>query len=333
MPYLEVVLIILLLMVALCLLLLILRHRFAVQLALSAIRPQPIGYGAVLTQEVNRNHTDPALMDLKYEKLFLKNKRGQELTARLYLTPSQTDRYILFEHAYNYPWVGALKYLPMMLDLGFNVLVPDHQAQGESQGDFITFGALESDDSLEWLGEIRRYAQLSGFERARIGVMGESMGAVTALLTMAKANSPSVRMEDKPLFCVADCPFSNFDSIMTAQALKRGGKNAVRLLPLVKSIILSRSGADMDEVDAVKAAAAIRVPVLLFHGTDDPLVPVSMSQEIAAANPNITLCLVKGAKHMNCYSTDPEEYRRQFVELLKQVPFENETAEEFAVYL
>ena len=332
MPDLQII-VVLILIVVLLLLALLLRHQVAVKLALSAIRPKPISYGAVLTQEVNRNHVDPALMDLKYEKLFLKNKREQELTARLYLAPSQTDRYILFLHAYNYPWVGVLKYLPMLRDLGFNILVPDQQAQGESQGDFITFGALESDDSLEWLGEIRRYAQLSGFERARIGVMGESMGAVTALLTMAKANSPSVKMEDKPLFCVADCPFSNFDSLMELRAEKHGGKNALRLLPLVKSIIKSRSGADMDEVNTVKAAAAIRVPVLLFHGTDDPLVPASMSQEIAAANPNIKLCLIEGAKHINCYATDPKEYRRQFVELLKQVQFENETSEEFAVYL
>ena len=46
---------------------------------------------------------DPDRMDVKYDKLFLVNQRGQELTARLYLTPSQTDRYILFLHGYNYP--------------------------------------------------------------------------------------------------------------------------------------------------------------------------------------------------------------------------------------
>ena len=130
MPDLQII-VVLILIVVLLLLALLLRHQVAVKLALSAIRPKPISYGAVLTQEVNRNHIDPALMDLKYEKLFLKNKRGQELTARLYLAPSQTDRYILFLHAYNYPWVGVLKYLPMLRDLGFNILVPDQQAQGE----------------------------------------------------------------------------------------------------------------------------------------------------------------------------------------------------------
>ena len=113
--------------------LLLIYYRMALRFALQAIDPQRMNYGAVLRQEMERNQLDPDRMDVKYDKLFLVNQRGQELTARLYLTPSQTDRYILFLHGYNYPWIGVLKYLPMLLRLGFNVLVPDLQAQGESR--------------------------------------------------------------------------------------------------------------------------------------------------------------------------------------------------------
>ena len=225
-----------------------------------------------------------------------------------------------------------LKYLPMLLRLGFNVLVPDLQAQGESQGSYITFGALESDDCLEWLEQIHKHAQVNGFNRARVGVMGESMGAVTAL-TMEKANSQSVPLEEKPLFCVADCPFSDWDSMMRLQGKKRYGFDPSPLLPLVKRIIRQKSGAQMDTVNAVKAASAIRVPVLLFHGTADKLVPFGMSQQIADACPTASLCLVEGAKHMNCCVHSPKEYRRQLVAMLKTVRFEPESAEEYAVYL
>lgn len=313
--------------------LLLIYYRMALRFALQAIDPQRMNYGAVLRQEMERNQLDPDRMDVKYDKLFLVNQRGQELTARLYLTPSQTDRYILFLHGYNYPWIGVLKYLPMLLRLGFNVLVPDLQAQGESQGSYITFGALESDDALEWLEEIQRHAQSLGFDRARIGVMGESMGAVTALLTMEKANSQSVPLEEKPLFCVADCPFSDWDSMMRLQGKKRYSFDPSPLLPLVKRIIRQKSGAQMDTVNAVKAASAIRVPVLLFHGTADKLVPFGMSQQIADACPTASLCLVEGAKHMNCCVHSPKEYRRQLVAMLKTVRFEPESAEEYAVYL
>lgn len=325
--------IILVVLIVLVLALAIAIYRLALNFALQAIRPKPVRYGAVLSEEVTRNHLDASLMDLKYDKLFLTNRRGQELTARLYPTASQTDRYILFVHGYNYPWIGALKYLRMLLNLGFNVFVPDMQAQGESQGDYITFGALESDDCLEWLSQIQKCAQTNGFDRARIGIMGESMGAVTALMSMAKVNFSELPLENRPLFCIADCPFSDWDSQMVLQGQKRFGFNPSPLLPLVKSIIRRRAGADMDEVSAVKAAAAIKVPVLLFHGTADPLVPYTMSQEIAKANPDITLCLIEGAKHMNCYTTNPEEYRRQIEALLEKVRFADEIAEEISVYL
>ena len=325
--------IILVVLIVLVLALAIAIYRLALNFALQAIRPKPVRYGAVLSEEVTRNHLDASLMDLKYDKLFLTNRRGQELTARLYPTASQTDRYILFVHGYNYPWIGALKYLRMLLDLGFNVFVPDMQAQGESQGDYITFGALESDDCLEWLSQIQKCAQTNGFDRARIGIMGESMGAVTALMSMAKVNFSELPLENRPLFCIADCPFSDWDSQMVLQGQKRFGFNPSPLLPLVKSIIRRRAGADMDEVSAVKAAAAIKVPVLLFHGTAEPLVPYTMSQEIAKANPDITLCLIEGAKHMNCYTTNPKEYRRQIEALLEKVRFADEIAEEISVYL
>lgn len=101
--------------------LLLIYYRMALRFALQAIDPQRMNYGAVLRQEMERNQLDPDRMDVKYDKLFLVNQHGQELTARLYLTPSQTDRYILFLHGYNYPWIGVLKYLPMLLRLGFSM--------------------------------------------------------------------------------------------------------------------------------------------------------------------------------------------------------------------
>ena len=84
--------------------------------------------------------------------------------------------------------------------------------------------------------------------------------------------------------------------MMRLQGKKRYGFDPSPLLPLVKRIIRQKSGAQMDTVNAVKAAAAIRVPVLLFHGTADKLVPFGMSQQIADACPTASLCLVEGAK-------------------------------------
>lgn len=83
--------IILVVLIVLVLALAIAIYRLALNFALQAIRPKPVRYGAVLSEEVTRNHLDASLMDLKYDKLFLTNRRGQELTARP-LPDGQPDR-------------------------------------------------------------------------------------------------------------------------------------------------------------------------------------------------------------------------------------------------
>ncbi len=45
------------------------------------------------------------------------------------------------------------------------------------------------------------------------------------------------------------------------------------------------------------ALASIKVPVLVIHGTDDPLAPVEGGKETAAAIPGARLILIEGMGH------------------------------------
>ena len=60
---------------------------------------------------------------------------------------------------------------------GFAVLLFDFQAHGESAGEHITFGYLESRDAQAAVGFLRVNAQ-----GEKIGVIGESMGGAATLL-------------------------------------------------------------------------------------------------------------------------------------------------------
>lgn len=290
-------------------------------MARKAIHPPKVDYGAVQCQEMQRNHLDPALLDLKYDKIFHTNSRGLELVGRLYCTPTQTNRYILFNHGYNYPWISALKYLPMLLKQGFNVLVPDHEGEGESRGEYITFGYYESRDSLEWLEDLKKHAVVNGFVKAEIGVMGESMGAVISLLMAAK--SPDL------LFCIADCPFSDWNKMMALEMKKKYHLAAGPFLPVIRWAIKKMSGADMRQVAPMQAARQLKIPTLLIHGTDDPLVPCSMSEDLAIQNPLMRLYLQEGAKHMNSYAVNPAGYEDLISNFIKVIRFESDHLEEF----
>ncbi len=53
----------------------------------------------------------------------------------------------------------------------------------------------------------------------------------------------------------------------------------------------------MSQPDRRKALASVRVPTLVIHGTDDPLVPMEAGKEIAGAIQGAELMVIEGMGH------------------------------------
>jgi pimeloyl-ACP methyl ester carboxylesterase len=64
----------------------------------------------------------------------------------------------------------------------------------------------------------------------------------------------------------------------------------------------------MTQKDRAQQLGQIKVPTLVIHGDDDPMVPLSGGEATAAAIPNATLKVVKGMGHvmpnLNAYWSD-----------------------------
>ena len=77
------------------------------------------------------------------------------------------------------------------------------------------------------------------------------------------------------------------------------------------SILINRrlAGYGLDECNAAREAAKVRVPVLLIHGDRDTFVPSSMCEKIyqSCASPKKKL-IVKGAAHAESYYKDTAAY-------------------------
>jgi fermentation-respiration switch protein FrsA (DUF1100 family) len=57
-------------------------------------------------------------------------------------------------------------------------------------------------------------------------------------------------------------------------------------------------------------------PLLLIHGTEDALVPVSHAYELQKAdegNPNLQFWVVEGAGHTGIYDKAPQEYMQRLL--------------------
>ncbi len=79
---------------------------------------------------------------------------------------------------------------------------------------------------------------------------------------------------------------------------------------------------DFKELNYLKRADELAVPILLFHGDEDPTVPVATSDALAEARPDIvTYVRVAEAGHVRSWNVDPEAYAasvRGFLERVAQ---------------
>jgi fermentation-respiration switch protein FrsA (DUF1100 family) len=199
--------------------------------------------------------------------------------------------------------------LPWLLARGYGGLVFDFQAHGESEGRFTTGGLREVDDAL---AAVRLVQERLG-DDVPLVLMGFSMGASVAI--MAAARCPAVKA------VVADSPFASLD-----RAVSRCFRFLCRLPPwLFERPVFwfaeRLSGGRIRDVAPVAVVGAIAPrPLLLIHGSDDPIVDPAEARRLyhAAGEPKV-LWEVPGCGHLQGRLRYPDEYVRRIGEFLDSV--------------
>ena len=172
--------------------------------------------------------------------------------------------------------------------LGFNVLFIDQRAYGDSEGKYSSLGWKESIDIYKWINYI-----VKRFSNSNIVLWGISMGGASVMRTCSMNLPKNVKL------CISDCGFNKFTDV---------AKDVVRKLkipkiigyPIIYSIILMARLRNKTNLlySCSEYLKKSKLPLLLFHGTNDILVPVKNSIDIFKSyNNNKKLVLVKYADH------------------------------------
>ncbi len=270
-------------------------------------------YGEMVqTEDIKQNQKkalsamDQWLEDVVREKQILYSEDGYRLAAMEFRQDQQpapggsSHNWVILLHGYTgwkeemYPF--AFWYFT---EKGYNVLAPDLRCQGWSDGDFIGMGYTDRADVLLWIGHI-----LEIDPQARIILHGQSMGAACALMMTGLEELP-----DCVKAVVADCAYTDAYSMFR---VKIGDWFHLPAFPLVDSACLMlklRGGYDLKKASALEAVKVSETPTLFIHGTEDAMIPVSMSEEMyaACAAPK-ELLLVPGAGHVQSQDKDPNAY-------------------------
>ncbi len=180
------------------------------------------------------------------------------------------------------------------------VLFAEERAQGNSEGEYMSFGLKERYDCLAWINKVNEIYN----EELPIYLGGVSMGATTVLMTAGFELPENVKG------VVADCGFTSPDDIWKYVVRKGFHLPYGRVQSsFADKISKNKSGVGAKAYSTTEALKSCRVPILFIHGTDDSFVPVSMTyKNYKACTSPKHLLIVPGAEHGMSYIENKDGY-------------------------
>ena len=198
-----------------------------------------------------------------------------------------------------------IRYADLYLSMGYNVLLYDQRAHGESGGEYSTYGFTEKFDlqkMVEWVA--------TQHQGAVIGAHGESMGAATVLehAGMINANIPDSLPHIS--FYIADCPYSDLKQQFAFRLKEEYHIPNVGIVEAASFWSHWLYGFWFGEVSPIAHIREVKIPILFIHGDADTYVPTSMGEALFEKKqaPKM-IYLSPGANHGKSYLVNRDEYR------------------------
>lgn len=224
--------------------------------------------------------------------------------------PGRGSTWVLFVHGIDGQRAGGLRPLATLHEAQLPTLLISYRndvGAPPSPDGKIHLGMTEWQD----LEAAARYAVTRGAQR--FVLYGDSMGgSIVTRFMHESALAPRVGA------IVLDAPVLDWRSVIDNQAAKLH-------LPFMASpvewTIGRRIDVDWDALDEIDQAATFRVPILLFQGLADPLVPPTDSRRFVAGVPDglATFVGVPGAGHIQSWNVAPERYEQTLASFLRRV--------------
>ena len=249
----------------------------------------------------------PKDIDLPFENVSLSNSDGLTLRG-WYLPPPEGFAERAPAIAYGHGNTGDRReWLPVaraVHDAGFAQLLIDFTGRGESDGEVISMGYHESRDLRAALDALAARPEV---DPLRLALGGRGMGAAAALFLAAEDARVKV--------LVLDSPFADLTEVVD-RALAGYSTPLLIFRPLLLSVAGWRAHYVPDAVRPIDAVRKVKVPMLLFHGDKDAIVPFTDAQRFKSLSAGpLTLVTLTGLDHD---SPRPADYGERIAAFLVQ---------------
>ena len=225
--------------------------------------------------------------------------------------PEARGRCAVLVHGYADAKVGAIAWAGPWRALGFNLLVIDLRAHGESGGTMSTAGYFERNDLRQVIDELRASRPQDSREVVLFGVsLG---GAVVAAAAEGRSDIAAV---------VMDSPYADFRAAATEHITRLGLPGW--LAPISIRLAGWLSGADFAAIDVEALLGRLSCPVLIIESAADSFLPDhgEKLEKAIGARPGgfgrAEIWRVQGAEHLMALPTSPQRYQQRLEEFFQQ---------------
>jgi pimeloyl-ACP methyl ester carboxylesterase len=215
----------------------------------------------------------------------------------------------LFVHGKGSTREEALRILPSLHDLNLPVLVISYR----NDRDYTTIDdGRYAYGETEWqdVAAAMDYARQHGAQR--FVLIGNSMGGAIVMATLLQPDYAA--LVDA---VILDSPVLNLKGTVEYRASQKSIPSIFTKATL--QFASWRNGIDWTKTNYLSGVDALKAPVLLFHGDGDQAVPVSTSEALAKARPDlVTFRKLAGVDHVQSWNADRELYALQVKEFLSR---------------
>lgn len=244
------------------------------------------------------------LTSQKLEHITIKSYDGLELHADYLPSDKGGNKLVICNHGYTGRGMQDCSSIAVFFhNLGYDCLIVDHRAHGQSQGDYIGFGILDRYDCRAWIDYIDKRFD----KKKSIVLYGVSMGGTIVLMTSAISGlSASVKA------VIADCAFTSPYDVF-AHILHRDYHLPVHpIMDINNAFCRKKAGYGFSDYSTLDAVKESKVPIMFIHGENDDFVPVWMSKKnYEQCQSEKELLLVENAAHAASYYEATELYQNK----------------------
>ena len=223
---------------------------------------------------------------------------GLKLVADQVVNTMDSHDWVILVHGYQANRQAMRGLASKYYEQGYNILMPDLRAHGDSEGEYIGMGWPDRLDLLQWIDHI-----IDMDDECSIVLHGISMGAATVMMTSGEVLPHNVKV------IIEDCGYTSVWDIFSDELSALFGLPEFPVLYMADLVATIRVGYEFKQASALGQVKKSTVPMLFIHGSDDQFVFTEMIEPLYEACPTSKAKLIiDGAGHGEARLRDPQLY-------------------------